>query len=142
MKQSIYNYKICKEMLRCGISTIREENLIACPICKKETVRIYPKIAKCTDKECDFKSSHPPLIRPSSNVKIRHLTIQKQNNPTHASLTIKQNTISLANSETKFYLCPTHDKSINTHIIIKPHLTYKNFFFNWEISACSRSVRN
>lgn len=50
-----YTGKICDEMLQCSISTIDEQNLLACPCCKNNTVRIYPKVAKCTDKECDFK---------------------------------------------------------------------------------------
>lgn len=50
-----YTGKICEEMLQCGISAVEAQNLIACPLCKKNTVRIYPKVVKCTDKECDFK---------------------------------------------------------------------------------------
>lgn len=50
-----YTGKICGEMLQSGIAATEEQNLLACPLCKKNTVRLYPKVAKCTDKECGFK---------------------------------------------------------------------------------------
>lgn len=50
-----YTGKICREILQCGISSVDGQSLLACPLCKKDTVRIYPKVAKCTDKECAFK---------------------------------------------------------------------------------------
>lgn len=50
-----YAGQICTEMLQCGISAVEEQSQLACPLCKKNTVRLYPKVAKCTDKECGFK---------------------------------------------------------------------------------------
>lgn len=50
-----YTAKICGEMLQCGISSVEEQNMLACPVCKKNMVRIYPKVAKCTDNGCGFK---------------------------------------------------------------------------------------
>lgn len=50
-----YTGQICTEMLQCGITAVEEQSQLVCPLCKKNTVRIYPKVAKCTDKECGFK---------------------------------------------------------------------------------------
>lgn len=50
-----YTGKICGEMLQCGISSAEGQDLLTCPVCRKDTVRTYPKVAKCTDKNCGFK---------------------------------------------------------------------------------------
>ena len=49
----IYARQITAELLDTKIE-IAEENACLCPKCKKSKVRFYPKVAKCTDANCDL----------------------------------------------------------------------------------------
>ena len=50
-----YTQEICRELLQSPIDTKADCNLYTCPLCRKNAVRIYPKIAKCTAGDCTFK---------------------------------------------------------------------------------------
>lgn len=52
-----YARKITEELLSCKIEQLPGSSsapMLLCPKCRKESVRIYPKVAKCTAENCDF----------------------------------------------------------------------------------------
>lgn len=50
----IYAGQITRELLE-ESHISNKATLFVCPICKNNSVRLYSKIAKCTERECDFK---------------------------------------------------------------------------------------
>lgn len=50
-----YTAQICQELLALSIASPEASRLLDCPLCRHASVRIYPKIAKCTDESCGFR---------------------------------------------------------------------------------------
>lgn len=50
----VYTGQITRELLAERVVSANA-TLLACPKCKRDTVRLYPKIAKCTAEGCDLK---------------------------------------------------------------------------------------
>ncbi len=48
-----YATDITEELLNCKIETVPLKNSV-CPKCQRETVVLYPKVAKCSREECSF----------------------------------------------------------------------------------------
>lgn len=49
----IYTRQICNELLN-NKEFIDHYKTYTCPVCKKQSVRVYPKIAKCVEPDCEF----------------------------------------------------------------------------------------
>ncbi|NCB84467.1 MAG: type IA DNA topoisomerase [Bacteroidia bacterium] len=50
----VYTRQICQDLLN-TTECIDRYKTYPCPVCKNQSVRVYPKIAKCVEPECDFK---------------------------------------------------------------------------------------
>lgn len=51
---SKYTGQICNELLQIELPDKEEIELLTCPCCKQQSVRIYSKVAKCTKEGCNF----------------------------------------------------------------------------------------
>ena len=50
-----YTGQICTELLESSIISKDNTELLTCPVCKNNSVKIYPKVAKCTSEGCEFR---------------------------------------------------------------------------------------
>ena len=50
-----YTGQICTELLESSIVSKDNTELLTCPVCKNNSVKIYPKVAKCTSEGCEFR---------------------------------------------------------------------------------------
>lgn len=50
-----YTGRICTELLESSIVSKDNTELLTCPVCKNNSVKIYPKVAKCTSEGCEFR---------------------------------------------------------------------------------------
>lgn len=50
-----YTGQICTELLESSIISNDNTELLTCPVCKNNSVKIYPKVAKCTFEGCEFR---------------------------------------------------------------------------------------
>ena len=73
--EAIRNYtgQICRELLDATIIPKEESELFVCPVCGRKTVRIYPKVAKCTQEGCDFKVFRNVCGKMLSDAEVRRL---------------------------------------------------------------------
>lgn len=73
--EAIRNYtgQICRELLDTTIIPKEESELFVCPVCGRKTVRIYPKVAKCTQEGCDFKVFRNVCDKMLSDAEVRRL---------------------------------------------------------------------
>lgn len=73
--EAIKNYtgQICREILGTSVIQREDSELFVCPVCGKKSVRIYPKVAKCTQEECDFKVFRNVCGKTLSDAEVRRL---------------------------------------------------------------------
>ncbi|WP_062052852.1 type IA DNA topoisomerase [Aquimarina longa] len=50
----IHTQQITRELLQSEVKSLPKKQQLCCPKCKKSSVKIYPKVAKCTAEDCDW----------------------------------------------------------------------------------------
>lgn len=71
-----YTGQICTELLESSIVSKDNTELLTCPVCKNNSVKIYPKVAKCTSEGCEFRVFREVCGKMLTDKEVRSLITQ------------------------------------------------------------------
>ena len=71
-----YTGQICTELLESSIISKDNTELLTCPVCKNNSVKIYPKVAKCTSEGCEFRVFREVCGKMLTDKEVRSLITQ------------------------------------------------------------------
>lgn len=71
-----YTGQICTELLGSSIVSKDNTELLTCPVCKNNSVKIYPKVAKCTSEGCEFRVFREVCGKMLTDKEVRSLITQ------------------------------------------------------------------
>lgn len=71
-----YTGQICTELLESSIVSKDNTELLICPVCKNNSVKIYPKVAKCTSEGCEFRIFREVCGKMLTDKEVRSLITQ------------------------------------------------------------------
>ena len=71
-----YTGQISTELLEASIVSKDNTELLTCPVCKNNSVKIYPKVAKCTSEGCEFRVFREVCGKMLTDKEVRSLITQ------------------------------------------------------------------
>mgnify|MGYP000371945371 FL=1 len=71
-----YTGQICTELLESSIVSKDNTELLTCPVCRNNSVKIYPKVAKCTFEGCEFRIFREVCGKMLTDKEVRSLITQ------------------------------------------------------------------